>query len=713
MIGQTLSHYKITDKLGEGGMGEVYRATDTKLNRDVALKVLPEAFAADRERMARFSREAQVLASLNHPNIASIYGLEDSDDKHDLVLELVEGATLAERIQVGAIPLEESLKIALQMAEALEAAHDKGIIHRDLKPANVKITPEGKVKVLDFGLAKALEDETPATDLTSSPTRTGTAVGVIMGTAGYMSPEQARGQVVDKRTDIWAFGCVLYEVLTGKQAFGGETVTDILAAIVHEDPDWEALPEGTPRAIQRLLRRCLEKDPHDRLHHIADARIVIKYVLSEPVEDSGVGVATATPTWWQEPTRLAVVGLMVLVAGVLLGFLLWNLAYDSQPPPPTVTRFSLPLPEDEAIPPPPSLALSPDGTQLVYGAVRDNTRRLYLRAIDGLEAKEIPGAEGGYSPFFSPDGKWVGFFTLHTQVKGELKKWSLLGGEPVTICEVGIGRGASWGEDDTIVFGRRPGLWRVSSNGGIPEPLIPKGRLGFPQILPGGKAVLFRDGGQTKVLSLDTGQQSTLMEGPDKARYLPTGHLIYQQGNSLLAAPFDLDALELQGTGVPVVDDVWLAEGMVPKFEVSRSGSLAYVPGSEVDRADALVWVDRQGREEPFLETQMQLYNPRLSPDGKRLAVVAIKGQERRYIRTCEIERCALSPLTSKGGNAPVWSPDASRLFFTVWEKGPNMGWISADGSGEPEEVLEREHFQFPTSLSSDGKVLVLSRTII
>ena len=295
-----------------------------------------------RNAWARFSRKAQVLASLNHPNIASIYGLEDSANKHALVLELVEGEDLSERIKRGAIPLEESLKIALQMAEALEAAHEKGIIHRDLKPANVKITPEGKVKVLDFGLAKALEDEAPATDLTSSPTRTGTAVGVIMGTAGYMSPEQARGQAVDKRTDIWAFGCVLYEVLTGKQVFSGETVTDILAAIVHKDPDWELLPEGTPRAIQRLLRRCLEKDPHDRLHHIADARIVIRYVLSEPVEDSGVGVATPPPVWWQEPTRLAVVGLMVLVAGVLLGFLLWNLAYDSQPPPPTVTRFSLP-----------------------------------------------------------------------------------------------------------------------------------------------------------------------------------------------------------------------------------------------------------------------------------------------------------------------------------------------------------------------------------
>ena len=307
----------------------------------------------------------------------------------------------------------------------------------------------------------------------------------------------------------------------------------------------------------------------------------------------------------------------------------------------------------------------------------------------------------------------MGFFTHHSQVKGELKKWSLLGGEPVTICEVGVGRGASWGEDGTIVFGKRPGLWRVSSNGGIPEPLVPKGMVYFPQILPGAKMVLFRILSEGEwsvgVLSLDSGQQSTLIKGIPKARYLPTGHLIYQQGNSLLAAPFDLDALELQGSGVPVVDDVWMAQG-VPKFEVSGSGSLAYVPGSDVDRSDALVWVDRQGLEEPFLETQMELSNPRLSPDGKRLAVVARKGKEGRHIRTCEIERCAPSPLTSEYRVAPLWSPDGSRLLFSAFEEHAqdiNIWWSSADGTGEAERVLEREHFQFSTSLSSNGKVLV------
>ena len=723
MIGQTISHYKITAKLGEGGMGEVYRATDTKLNRDVALKVLPEAFAADRERMVRFSREAQVLASLNHPNIASIYGLEDSDDKHALVLELVEGDTLAERVSKEAIPLEESLKIALQIAEALEAAHEKGIIHRDLKPANVKITPEGKVKVLDFGLAKALEDEAPATDLTSSPTRTGTAVGVIMGTAGYMSPEQARGQVVDKRTDIWAFGCVLYEVLTGKQAFGGETVTDILAAIVHEDPDWEALPEGTPRAIHRLLRRCLAKDPYERLQHIGDARIVIRHALNEPSDLSTVGMATASPAWWQQPITLAVIGLVVLLMGVLLGPFLWSPDIDGPPPPPIVSRFPITLPNGEVMPPQPTLALSPDGTQLVYGAVRDNTRRLYLRAIDQLGATMIPGTVDAWAPFFSPDGKWVAFFTPYDQGrKGELKKWSLLGGDPVSVCEVGVGRGGSWGEDGTIIFGKRDGLWYVPSNGGIPEPVIPEGTLRHPQILPGGKGVLFgisdvkrvsRGGlpsSSVVVLALDTGQQSVLVDGSIKARYLATGHLVYHQGETLMAAPFDLDSMELRGSAVPVVEDVW---GM--RFEVSRSGSLVYAPQPDFDHEDALVWVDRQGREEPFLQARMELYQPRLSPDGKRLAVAARKGNWASDIPytdiwTCEIERCVLSPLTPEGAGSaavPLWSPDGKRLYFERFEDDRNMWWISADGSGEPERVLEREYWQFPTALSSDEKVLV------
>ena len=633
MIGQTISHYKITSKLGEGGMGEVYRAEDTTLKREVAIKVLPERFTQNTERLARFEREAQLLASLNYPNIAAIHGLEESDGIRFLVLELVEGKTLAERVSKGPLPAEESLEVCRQVAEGLEAAHETGVIHRDLKPANVNITPEGKVKILDFGLAKALEGEIPAADISHSPTRTDgmTSTGVILGTAPYMSPEQARGKPVDKRVDIWAFGCVLYECLTGTQLFGGETTTDCIAKVLQKEPDWKALPEKTPWRMRDLLRRCLEKDAHERLRDIGDARIEIEHVLSEPSDHSPEGVARAAPVWWRRTTPSAAIGLLILLMGVLLGFVLWNREYDSQPPQSKVARFSITLPDDEAIPPQAPLALSPDGTQLVYAAVRDNTRRLYLRATDQLEAKAIPGTEGGWGPFFSPDGKWVGFFT-GVGVKGDLKKWSLLGGEPATICEVGVGRGGSWGEDGTIVFGRRDGLWRVSSSGGVPELVVPEGLLFRPQILPGGRGVIFDrlkllDVGpvwSVEVLSLDTGQPRVLVDGGVKGRYLPTGHLIYGQGGALWAAPFDPESLELQGPGVPVVDGVW----MISRFEVSASGSLVYIPGSDVEQEDALVWVDRQGRKEPFLEPQMQLYNPRLSPDGTRLAVVASESKE-------------------------------------------------------------------------------------
>ena len=598
-------------------MGAVYRATDTRLGREVALKIVPEKFAQDPQRMSRFQREAKVLASLDHPHISTIYGLEVDGDVQALVLELVEGPTLAERIAKGPIPTEEALAIALEIAQAVEAAHEKGIVHRDLKPANVKITPQGKIKVLDFGLAKALEPELSQQELANSPTLTleATQEGMLLGTAAYMSPEQARGKQVDQRTDIWAFGCVLLECLTGEQQFGGETISDSIAKILQKEPGWERLPKDTPLAMRKLLRRCLEKDPHDRVQHIGDARIEIRHVLEQPSDDSYGEVGTASQSRWQQPVLLAVIGLLVVV-----GFFLWSREYDSQPAPATVTRFPITLPADEVISELAPLALSPDGAQLAYGTVRDNTQRLYLRPTDQLEAKPIPGSEGGWSPFFSPDGQWVGFFSGLSGAK--LKKWSLLGGKPVTICEVGIARGAAWGEDGTIILGKKPGLWRVSSSGGIPEQLIPEGGLFWPQFLPGGKEVLFGSVSErgTGMLSLDTGQQSILLEG-QFARYLPPGYLIYPQGGSLMAAPFDLDALQVRGSGVPVVDGVWMPPASPAKWAVSRRGALAYVPGSDKDREDTLVWVDRQGVEEPLVETQLKLYSARLSPDGKRLAV--------------------------------------------------------------------------------------------
>ena len=566
LIGQTLSHYKITDKLGQGGMGEVYRATDSKLDREVALKVLPEAFTSDPQRMARFNREAKVLASLNHPNIASIYGLEDSADKHALVLELVEGDTLAGRVKKGAIPLEESLKIALQMAEALEAAHEKGIIHRDLKPANVKITPEGKVKVLDFGLAKALEQEVPAADLTHSPTRTDqmTSVGMVLGTAGYMSPEQARGQVVDKRTDIWAFGCVLYELLTGKQVFGGETVTDILGAIVHRDPEWEALPEAAPRAIRRLLRRCLERDSYERLRDIGDARITIKDCLTKADE-----FHLPSPEIPKRPYSLAwtLVGLLsvALLATLVISVL-------NRPSPQLVSHLSMSLAPSDGLDLRAgvdirNVAISPDGEKVVFvgrdsletsapdeqesptaadaGTLRNRGTSLFLRRLQEPSATVLAGTEGAFAPVFSPDSNWVAF-----RSSSQIKKIRIDGGPPVTLCELRLvlltvqqtlSNFLSWGSDHTIVFDLHwSGLWRVSADGGEPEPVLggaTEGSMDFyfnAAELPNQSALLlslasfsYSSDPSIEILDPETGQHRTLIPAGRLLRYAPTGHIVY------------------------------------------------------------------------------------------------------------------------------------------------------------------------------------------
>ena len=713
MIGQTLSHYKITSKLGEGGMGEVYRATDTKLNRDVALKVLPEAFAADRERMARFSREAQVLASLNHPNIASIYGLEDSEDKHALVLELVEGETLAERIQKGAIPLEESLKIALQMAEALEAAHEKGIIHRDLKPANVKITPEGKVKVLDFGLAKALEDEIPAADLTHSPTRTDqmTNVGVIMGTAGYMSPEQARGQAVDKRTDIWAFGCVLYEVLTRKQVFGGHTMTDILGAIVHKEPDWEALPERTPQGIPKLLHRCLEKDPHDRLHHIADARIEIVHATQEPLEaPSPAQPAAATWSW-----IILGAGITALLAS---GVITWSFWQDPAPAPVKRLTLNLPSDYDPRTPGGYRMVVSPSGQDLVYLGWDKGVGRIYHRRLDQTETRALAGTEGASRPFVSPDGKWVGF-----QADDQLKRVPLAGGTPQVICDVTDLHvlGATWGPDGDIIFGTKGpgGLYQVSAQGGTPHNITTPNEKEnerehtFPQFLPGGKAVVFdvrTGGGATSgtplgILSLETGKWRKVLQGGYPI-YSPSGHLLYKASTFPMvnmAVRFDVDRLEV--TGEPV--RLGTLEG-INDFVVLPDGTLIYF---QPPQSSDPVWVDRQGHVEPLTTPSRVASVPRLSPDGHHLAL-NLGGLGAREIWTLEIARGILSPLVQEPSGGPVWTPDGKELTFSLKIR-PGLRTLfqtSADGSGEPAQLIpDREPGRvshLPCSWSPDGKVL-------
>ena len=484
--GTSIGHYDVTSLLGEGGMGQVWQATDTQLNRQVALKILPDAFASDPDRLARFKREAQILASLNHPNIAAIYGIEEAEGTRALVLELVEGPTLADRIAKGPIQLDEALPIAKQIAEALEAAHEAGVIHRDLKPANIKVREDGTVKVLDFGLAKAL-DPVQEVDPSNSPTLTAAAtqMGVILGTAAYMSPEQARGSSVDRRADIWAFGAVLYEMLTGRRLFESGTVSDTLASVLKTDPDWDALSPLTPPAIRKLLLRCLRKDRSERLQHIGDARVEITEVQASPAAEAIRPVPGERIAWRQ---MLAIGGATFIVGAVATGLVMRQLAV---PEPRPVSRFAVRLSGDLFDRFAPNLALSPDGQTLVYVAVTDGVQQLYERRIDQFEAAPIRGTEGARHPFFSPEGEWVAFFAA-----GMLKKVPLAGGPPVSLCETPAEGGGSWTGDDTIVFGSRySGLSSVPAVGGNPEPLTELGpdEVGHlsPQVLPDGKTVLF------------------------------------------------------------------------------------------------------------------------------------------------------------------------------------------------------------------------------
>ena len=710
MIGLTISHYKITSKLGEGGMGEVYRATDTKLNRDVALKVLPEAFAADRERMVRFSREAQVLASLNHPNIASIYGLEDSDNKHALVLELVDGETLAERIQKGAIPLEESLKIALQIAEALEAAHEKGIIHRDLKPANVKLTPEGKVKVLDFGLAKAMKGEVLAvTDLTSSPTRTGTAVGVIMGTAGYMSPEQARGQPVDKRTDIWAFGCVLYEMLTGKQVFSGETATDILGAIVHKDPDWEVLPEGTPRAIQRLLRRCLEKDLRDRLRHIGDAGIEAKEALSEPFVVAPLAVEAPLPrSSWRQV-------LPWLLFAVTIFTLTWTLIDSGEVlqqsgttrflllPPKTVTRVGGPI-------------VSPDGRQILFYGFDDAGKASHwVRRMDSPIPQRLDGLKANDRPFWSPDSRFIAF-----SADDKLKRIDPTGGPAVSLADAPDGGEGTWSRHGTILFTSGSTIYGVSAAGGEPTAItqLDKSRQESfhqaPCFLPDGQHFLLKVWTQQAgepaihVGSLDSNETKFLVKVASHSHvaYASPGYLLFVRDDVLLAQPFDENRLQMSGEAFPIAEQM----GNGSFFSVSENGVLVYQPRGLDNQ---LVWRDRSGKPMGTLGEPGGYVHLALSPSEKRAAVAKKEGSAKADIWLIELSTGIFSRFTFDPHNDanPNWSPDGRSLTFRSNRNGPPGLFQKSVGSSELGLLFESEAGNYPKAWSREGHILFLSVT--
>jgi len=722
--GSKLGPYEILAPLGAGGMGEVYRARDPRLGREVAVKILPEAFSQDPARLARFDREARSLAALNHPGIAGIHGIEEADSGRFLVLELVEGETLAARLSRGPLPVEEALAVCRQIAEALEVAHEKGLIHRDLKPGNVMVTPDEKVKLLDFGLAKGLEGE-PSDSDPESPTlpRPPTGEGVILGTAAYMSPEQARGKPLDKRTDIWSFGCVLYEALTGRRAFGGESVSDSLAAVLDREPDWEALPATTPVPVRTLLTRCLRKEKAKRLHDIADAQIEIEEALADPVTGSSATLPLrATALERRLRASWAVGGLVIAVA--MASLLAWWALRPTPAVPHTPQRLSI-VPSRVA-PIRASgntgvLALSPDGTQLVYVARVGGKAQLYLRPVAKLEATPIPGAVG-LTPFFSPDGQWVGFHGMNWK----LMKVSLQGGQPITICDASF-VGASWGEDDTIILVARSGgarLLRVSANGGTPEVVTTantaEGEKGhnWPQILPGGKAVLFtiqapssrHDECRIAVLSLETGTWRVLIEGGSLARYVPSGHVIYARYGSLLAVPFDLKRLEVTGAPTLVLEDVAMHTAGSAYLAVSRTGSLAYVRRRYAPPERSLVWVDRLGDTELVAEDRRAYGGLRLAPDGTRLAVT-IRRFDGADVFVYDLHQKTWTRLTfEKSGVDPVWSPDGRWLAFSSKQGGAaNLYRVPADGSGTPERLRTSTQFEYAEDWSPDGRFLLFN----
>ena len=720
MIGTRIAHYEITAKLGEGGMGEVYRATDTKLNRSVALKILPEQFASDSQRMGRFQREAEVLASLDHPNIGAIHGIEDAGETKALVLQLIEGPTLADRIAGGPIPVDEALPIALQITEALEAAHEKGIIHRDLKPANIKLTPDGQVKVLDFGLAKAMAPAADSSvDLTHSPTLTmgSTTQGVLLGTAPYMSPEQARGQPVDNRADIWAFGVVVHEMLTGHPAFTGDTVSDVLARILEREPDFDALPIDLPTAVRRMLRRCLNKEPKRRTHDIADARLEVEDAIEGEQECTASGAQSTARSG--DRSQMGWILSIVFLLSAIIAVVQTVSVEPERPPAPS--RLAIKLPDhlrltgaahSFASP----VTISPDGTVVVFSASDGEATALYRRNLASFDSEVIAGTDGATAPFFSPDGKWVGFFS-----GGWLQRIPLDGGTPVRICNVPNfrGTGVHWTDDQQILFigsALASGILRVAAAGGTPEQLsVPDLDTGeyahsWPQLLPGGQNVLFSrwsGGDRTAVLSLETMTWNEILPRAQGAQLLPTGHLLYSNEQfDLELVGFDQETQMVFGEAVPVSEPVDMIQRSGSfSAAVSTNGTFAYVPADP--RRRSLVWVDRKGTTVEVSPETGPYEFPRISPDGTRISF-----QLGRAAWIQDVERGSRIKLTVDGfNNKPEWTPDSTRITFSSNKTGPwNLYSIAADGSGPIEPLMPNNGSNFAYSWSPDGQQLAFSR---
>jgi serine/threonine-protein kinase len=721
--GSRLGPYEITAKLGEGGMGVVFKAKDFHLGREVALKVLPEGLTADPERLARFEREARLLASLNHPNIAHVYGLETSGETRALVMELVEGPTLAERLEKGALPLDESLSIARQIAEALEAAHEKGIIHRDLKPQNIKASIEGKVKVLDFGLAKAMDPhaggQPSASQLAASPTLTlgATAQGVILGTAAYMSPEQAKGFAVDKRADIWAFGVVLYEMLTGVSPFVGDSVPDTLARVLQREIDFSLLPPSTPPAIRRLLRRCLERQPKRRLHAIADARIVIDDVIAGADAEQDAAPAAAAP---RRTARLHLGWLAALAVAILVTALLVRSNTAPRAAPLEPQRFAIQLGQELEL----SIGgnglirFSPDGGSLVFSAEVNGRRALYRRDLGELAAEEIAGTEDGEAPFFSPDGRWVGF-----QARGNLLRVSIEGGRAIRLGEARGAGGATWLADGSIVVAPiySDGLFRTSAEGGelrrLTTPDRDEGVLGhwWPEELPGGRWVLFTafrtpvDTSRVGALDLTTGEIRWLVEGGFSPLYSPTGHLLYAREQRLFAVPFDAATATLRGAAVTVLDDVLVEQtGGFAAYALSSRGTLAYIRASIGHAPKELVWLDRRGQATLATSERQRYLTVTLSPDDRR-AALTVQG-ESRDLWVHSFDRGTQSRLTTGLDTEfdPVWAPDGHELVYVVDSPPFELHRIAvgAPDSGRPLWSERAERDTTTPAVSPDGRTV-------
>jgi Tol biopolymer transport system component len=720
--GTRLGVYDITAQIGVGGMGEVYRATDTNLKRHVAIKVLPEAVAGDADRLARFQREAEVLAALNHPNIAAIYGLEKTADFVALVMELVEGEDLSQRIARGAMPPDEALPIAKQIADALEAAHEQGIIHRDLKPANIKVRGDGTVKVLDFGLAKVMEPVAGSSpSLSMSPTLTTPAMtqaGIILGTAAYMSPEQAKGRTVDKRTDVWAFGAVLFEMLTGRRAFEGEDVSDTLARILMKEPVWTALPAAVPPTVVTVLRRCLHKNPKQRLHDVQDVRLALEGAFETTVPQSVPGTRPTSAAAHALPWAVAGIFGVALIAALVL----WAPWRSASVPAPRKVMALIGADASMSTGVGGSVILSPDGTTLAFVAQQAGQTRLFVRKLDQLQAAALAGTDEAASPFFSLDGQWIAFFA-----GGKLKKIAVTGGAVVNLCDAPAGRGGTW-TDDTILFAPSTAfntrLMRVSAAGGTPAAFgtLTQGAVTqrWPQALPGGKAVLYTehssvnnwDGATLVVATLSGGTPKVVVRGGYYGRYVPSGHLIYMQQGTLFAVRFDRDRLEIVGQAVPVLDGVAANPDATggAQLAVSAEGTLVYVPGVAATATNPIDWLTRDGKTSVLRATKADWVNPRFSPDGQKLALQIFDGKQ-NDIWVYEWARETFTQLTFDPGQDryPVWTPDGRRIVFASDRAKPgvfNLYGVNADGTGEVTRLTDSPDLQAPWSWHPSGKFL-------